>query len=299
MIAGTPRIVADGLRFPEGPVALGDGAVACVEMQGGAISRVAADGTVSVIADLGGAPNGATLGSDGALDVANNGGLSINADGTYWHAPTSFDGIVQRVDAQGVATAGTEMPGDAPHRPNDLCVAADGSIVVSDSSNWEDMRNLTPGRIVRIAPSGETTLLGELAAMPNGVAFSPDGTELFVAQSLTRRIWAYQWTDAVRDGAPLTVVREFCRLDTGSPDGMCFDTTGRLFVCGSIGDAISVFDPSGQLLETIDTGAGSQATNCCLADGQLYVTLGKLGQLVAFDVDAQPLDLHAGKWVAS
>jgi len=74
-MAGTQRLVASG-RFPEGPTSLGGGAFAVVEMQGEALARVDADGTVGSLADLGGGPNGSTLGSDGAVYVANNGGLS-------------------------------------------------------------------------------------------------------------------------------------------------------------------------------------------------------------------------------
>ena len=72
------KVVATGLRFPEGPVAMKDGSVALVEIARGTVSRVAPDGTVSVIAELGGGPNGLAVGPDGALYVCNNGGFA-------WH----------------------------------------------------------------------------------------------------------------------------------------------------------------------------------------------------------------------
>src|SRR5258708_33999439 len=68
------REVASGLRFPEGPVARPDGSVILVEIERGTVSRVKADGTVEVVADVGGAPNGAAMGPDGACYVVNNGG---------------------------------------------------------------------------------------------------------------------------------------------------------------------------------------------------------------------------------
>jgi gluconolactonase len=121
------RVVAGGLRFPEGPTALGDGAFAVAEMQGEAAARIEADGAVGPLADLGGGPNGTALGSDGALYVANNGGLSASGTG-YWHAPREFDGIIQRIEADGsVATVGEAFPGDGPRRPNDLCFARSSS----------------------------------------------------------------------------------------------------------------------------------------------------------------------------
>src|SRR5437763_16748398 len=108
-------------------------------MQGESLARVDAYGTVSRLADLGGGPNGSTLGTDGAVYVANNGGLSAQGM-EYWHAPREFDGVVQRVEADGsVETVGGSLPGPAPHRPNDLCFAPDGSLLVTDRANWEDL----------------------------------------------------------------------------------------------------------------------------------------------------------------
>src|SRR5438874_2418424 len=56
------RVVAEGLRFPEGPVALSDGSVLVVEIEGGALSRCTLDGRVEMIAQTGGGPNGAAIG---------------------------------------------------------------------------------------------------------------------------------------------------------------------------------------------------------------------------------------------
>src|SRR5215471_12380476 len=69
------RILADGLRFPEGPVAMPDGSIVLVEIERETISRVSADGRVSVLAETGGGPNGLALGPDGAFYICNNGGF--------------------------------------------------------------------------------------------------------------------------------------------------------------------------------------------------------------------------------
>jgi gluconolactonase len=211
----------------------------------------------------------------------------------YWHAPRSFDGCVQRVDPDGSVTVVTgALPGPDPHRPNDLCFAPDGSLVVTDSANWEDMRNLAPGRILRVDGGGDATQLAGLPALPNGIAFGPDG-RLYVAQSLTRKILAFEWT-----GGPLGEPETHCRLEAGMPDGLCFAEDGTLYVCGSIGNAIHVYGPDGAPVDSIDTGEGSQPTNCCLAGGKLFATLAVAGQLVSFDVDAAPLPLHRGQITA-
>ncbi len=213
----TPRVVASGLKFPEGPVYLGDGVVAVAEMQGGSVARVTADGTVTRFTGLGGGPNGAALGHDGAIYVANNGGLSARTDGKgYWYAEEQFDGRVQRIDPDGtVTTVADQLPGEAPHRPNDLCFGPDGRLYVTDSRNWEDMRNLQPGRIVAIAPDGAVAQLAEVPAMPNGIAFGPSGDKLFVAQTLTRKILVYPWSATAGLGEP----EVFCQLPGGSRTG--------------------------------------------------------------------------------
>ena len=76
------REVASGLQFPEGPIALEDGSVLLVEIARGTLSRVTPDGRIHVVADLGGGPNGAAIGPDGAVYVCNNGGFRyVNPEG--------------------------------------------------------------------------------------------------------------------------------------------------------------------------------------------------------------------------
>lgn len=70
------EVVTTDLEFPEGPVALPDGDVLVVEVRGGRLTRVHPDGTKDVVADVGGGPNGAAIGPDGAAYVVNNGGFA-------------------------------------------------------------------------------------------------------------------------------------------------------------------------------------------------------------------------------
>src|SRR3546814_3287285 len=59
--------LATGLQFPEGPIAMDDGSIVLVEIARGTLTRVSPDGSVTVVAELGGGPNGAALGPDGAV----------------------------------------------------------------------------------------------------------------------------------------------------------------------------------------------------------------------------------------
>jgi gluconolactonase len=69
------RILAEGLQFPEGPVACSDGSVLLVEIERKTITRVGPDGAVSIAAQLDGGPNGLAVGPDGWIYVCNNGGF--------------------------------------------------------------------------------------------------------------------------------------------------------------------------------------------------------------------------------
>lgn len=289
-MAASIRTVATGLRFPEGPSLLDDGSVAVVEMQGESVARVTPDGAVSQLGDLGGGPNGSVLGSDGAVYVANNGGLSVGKGG-LWRAPRQFDGKVQKIAAGGgVSTVAENLPGPAPHRPNDICFAPDGRLLVTDSADWENMTDAGPGRLLAISGDGEVEVLLELPGVPNGLAFTPDARTLLLAQSMTLRILAIPYGP---DGAGET--QKWAKLPSGSPDGMCVAADGTVFACGSLDHTVHVFEPDGSLRESLAMPEKSQPTNCCLnADGELLVTLARRGELVAVDVGAPPLALHRG-----
>jgi gluconolactonase len=277
-------VVATGLDFPEGPVWLGPQRVAVTEIRGQCISLWEHGTLRRRVARTGGGANGATLGPDGALYVANNGGVSLGHEGA-WHAPEPLTGRIQRVTLDGdVADVATDLPGDPPHRPNDLCFGPDGLLYFTDPHNWEDLPDVKPGRVVRTTLDGWVELLATVPLFPNGIAFGPDG-RLYVAQSVTQTI-------LVMDAAPGAALAEFTKLPVGFPDGFCFDRAGRLYVAGSLGDALVVFEPDGRVVETIEMGQGSEPTNCCLGDGVLYVTLSGPGELATLPIDAAPLPLY-------
>jgi gluconolactonase len=118
------RVVASGLRFPEGPVAMADGSVVLGEIAGAAVTRITADGTQSPIGNAGGGPNGLATGPDGALYVCNNGGNEY-AQGGFLSTGPSKDyqgGYIQRIDPQTGATQilYRECNGHRLSAPNDI-----------------------------------------------------------------------------------------------------------------------------------------------------------------------------------
>src|SRR5437879_11969175 len=126
------RTLAEGLQFPEGPVALADGSVLLVEIAAGTLTRIAPDGTKSIVAKTGGGPNGAAIGPDGRCYVANNGGFEWHReDGRIRPLVQAKDysgGRLERVDLKtGAVECLYRACGAIPRRgPTDLVIAAAG-----------------------------------------------------------------------------------------------------------------------------------------------------------------------------
>ena len=73
------RIIATGLHFPEGPVALPGDELLVVEIASGWITKVEAGGELQRLIRVGGGPNGLAIGPDGRGYVCNNGGMPASA----------------------------------------------------------------------------------------------------------------------------------------------------------------------------------------------------------------------------
>jgi sugar lactone lactonase YvrE len=275
-----PTVHVEGLGFPEGPVVLPDGAIAFVDLLHGKV-RAFRDGTVREIATLPGAPNGMRLGPDGALYIANNGGIAPLSVHALHFAEPMLTGRLQRLTLDGQASDhAVDLPGAKPSRPNDLVFTPAGDIVFTDPQNWEVFGEDPPrpyhgGQLLLARPDGTVSRLAGMTGFPNGLAFHPDGA-LLVGITLEHRIVRFPWRGD-RVGAPET----WCRFDDAfNPDGMVFHGE-HVFVTGSTGDRVAVVDAAGKILDYRDTGAGSDPTNVCVHQGRLWITLGLPGQLVS------------------
>lgn len=292
------RVLATGLQFPEGPVAMEDGSVIVVEIAAGRVTRVQPDGSTSVVAEPGGGPNGAAIGPDGALYVTNNGGcfdwheaLGLTFPGSP--PPTAWPGhgSLQRVDLSSgdVTTLVTECGGNPLRAPNDLVFDSSGGIWFTDHGTRGERTSDRTGFYWCRADGADVVEAAVLDA-PNGIGLSPDGTRVYVAETHTGRLWAWNVDGPGQVSGSGLMTPKSAELLGDPGGGALFDSLavdGEGWVCvATLGmtPGITAFSPDGSESEYFPL-ADPLTTNICFApDGvTAYATLSGTGQLVAFD----------------
>lgn len=288
------REVASGLLFPEGPIAMPDGSVLLVEIKRGTLSRVAPDGTVTVVADCGGGPNGAAIGPDGKVYVCNNGGFE-------WHEemglllpgeqPADYaGGSIQRVDVDtgAVETLYTECNGHPLRGPNDIVFDSDGGFWFSDHGKLRP-RERDRGGVYYARPDGSsiTEAVFPLDG-PNGVGLSPDGKTLYAAETWTGRVWSYAVASPGVLDLPESLGPIPGTLLYGAPgfqlyDSLGVDSAGNVCVATIMNAGITVISPDGETVEHVPTD-DPLTTNICFGGDDLrtaYITCSGTGRLLA------------------
>ena len=168
------------------------------------------------------------------------------------------------------------------NQPNDLTVAADGTLYASDP-NWK----ARTGQIWRITPGADGNGVGEKLASPrpmsttNGIDLSPDGKTLYVGESDSNEIWAYRLA-----GGTLTSPRLVKKFTDASIDGLRTDVDGRIYVARILKGTILILSPSGAVEREVAMTA-KEPTNLAFggADGKtVFVTQRKGGFVESFRV---------------
>ena len=229
------KLVGD-FDFIEGPVWHPDGFLLFSDIPGNTIYKLVPNEQPEVFRSPSGNANGNTFDLEGRLITAEHSNRRVSR--------TEHDGTV--------ITIASEYEGKRLNSPNDLVVKSDGSIYFTDPPYGIQPKQEELGfyGVYRIAPDGTLTLLADDFVRPNGIAFSPDETKLYVNDSQTGNIRVF---DVKPDGT-LESGRIFAELKDstkqGVPDGMKVDVQGNVYSTGPGG--VWVFSPSGELLEVIE-----------------------------------------------
>lgn len=290
------RVIATGLAFPEGPVAMRDGSVVLVEIERQTVSRVHPNGRVEIVARTGGGPNGLAIGPDNAFYICNNGGFAFRYEMRLLRpvAPASdyTGGRIERLDpATGaLSVLYDRCDGHKLCGPNDVVFDGQGGFYFSDLGKFRTRERDHGGLYYALADGSRIVEVAYPILTPNGVGLSPDGRTVYVAETETARLWAFdiESPGAVKKhpfpsphgGRLVAGLGGYQRFDS-----LAVDATGNICVATLLSGCISVISPDGRLLRQLPTG-DPVTTNICFGGPDLrtaHVTLSGIGRLVAFD----------------
>ncbi len=291
------KVLCEGLGFPEGPVAMEDGSVVLVDIHGGTLLRVSPQGERSVIAKLGGGPNGAAIGPDGACYVCNNGGFEWHRDDDGQIRPglqpeNYSGGRIERVDlATGEVTVlYTETEHGRLRGPNDLVFDKHGGFWFTDHGKRRP-REMDHGGVyyARIDGSLVRQVVYPLLS-PNGIGLSPSGDTLYVAETTPGRLWSFDITAPGEVALKPFPSRNGGTLVAGLPgeqylDSLAVEANGNICVATLFNGGITVISPDGSSIEHIPL-PDRYTTNICFGgkDGRrAFVTLSATGRLVELE----------------
>jgi len=297
-------VLAEGLRFPEGPIAMPDGSVILVEIARGTLSRVRG-GAVEVIAELGGGPNGAAIGPDGHCYVCNNGGFKwIEAGDRLFpgEEPESYaGGRIEKVNLEtgAVEVLYTHCAGQPLRGPNDIVFDREGGFWFTDHGKTRPRDRDRTGVFYASADGSHIEEVIFPMDGPNGVGLSPDESTLYVAETPTGRLWAFELAGPGKlvgerrdrpDGGRLIHGRRGYFLF----DSLAVDAAGNVCVATIIDGGITVLKPSGGDPHFVPM-PDVVTTNICFGGQNLetaFITLSSTGRLASLAWDKPGLALN-------
>jgi gluconolactonase len=240
--------LATGCRWAEGPVWFGDGRyLLWSDIPNDRMLRWDEEtGSVSVFRKPARNANGNTRDRQGRLVTCEHESRRVTR--------TEYDGSI--------TVLAERYDGKPLNSPNDVVCRSDGSIWFSDPpfgilGYYEGRRAEPelPTNVYRVDPaSGQLAVATGEIERPNGLAFSPDESKLYVVEASgpQRSIWAFD----VVDGTRLAGKRRFLEAGRGTPDGLRVDVDGNLWIGWGMGedglDGVEVYSPAGVRIGRVD-----------------------------------------------
>lgn len=238
-----PTVVLDGLKFPEGP-RWHDGRLWFSDMHARRVMAMDPTGQTSVVCEVENKPSGLGFLQDGRLLVVSM------AD----HRLLVLD---RDLGLREVADISPFVGGDA----NDMVVDAFGRSYIGnfgfDFAGGEDFQTTT---LVRVDPNGQACVVAEDLAFPNGAVITPDGKTLIVAETFGRRLTAF----TVEEDGALAGRRTWADLGRATPDGICLDEEGAIWVASPTTAECLRVREGGEVLASVPMSEGRGAYACML-----------------------------------
>ena len=284
------EVVAEGLQFPEGPIAMPDGSVLLVEIARGTLTRVW-NGRSEIVAQLGGGPNGAALGPDGAVYVCNNGGFEWRrVNGLLFPLRASADYTTGRIERVNLVTGAFErvydnFQGERLGGPNDLVFDRSGGFWFTDLGK-SFRRQRDHSALYYARPDGSHLHRAVYPAVSfNGVGLAPDERTVYCNDTDTQKLWAF---DVTSPGvlAPFTSGggrgRVVCTLPGHQLlDSLAVEAGGNVCSATIFNGGITVFRPDGGFEHIACPDI--MTTNVCFGGPDMrdaYITLSGTGRLI-------------------
>jgi gluconolactonase len=284
------ELVTDGLRFPEGPIAMADGSVVLVEIARQTLTRVKPDGSKEIIANTGGGPNGAAIGPDGACYVVNNGKAfdfpeNFEEEGRLLIPPSYSGGSVQRVDlTTGAATTLYDSCEGRPlNAPNDIVFDDQGGMWFT-CFGFSDGEARRLGGVYYAWPDGsKITRVRSEQISPNGIGLSPGQKTVYWADSMLQKLWALD-LDGPGQATPETG-HLAARVVVTLPgfqwfDSLAVEASGKVCVATLFNGGVTVIDPDGAFEHV--AFPDPVTTNICFGGADMrdaWVTCSSTGRL--------------------
>ncbi len=241
------ELVGEGYTFTEGIAANATGEVFFQDIPNAKTYKVGLDGKVTTL----------------PIDAKKSSGTAFGPDGKRYVVAGGTKQIISYDEAGKETIVADSLSG------NDLAVAYNGNVYVTSPDGVDK-----PSKLYLLQPGGKKIEVDAGIKYANGLAFSPDQTQLYVTESATHWVWVYQ----IQPDGTLTNKQRYGWLHSPDlegnawSDGLKCDRDGRIYVTSRLG--IQVLDQTGRVNAILPVPTG-QASNICFGGKNfdtMYVT---------------------------
>lgn len=215
------------------------------------VERVDADGQTEVVAQIPNQPSG--------LGWLPNGEMLI---------VSMLDRKLMKLDTLGNLSEYADLSSTATWHCNDMVVSQDGTAYIGnfgyDNASRKDDEKPTPAKLTIVSNDGTIRTTQETFKFPNGSIITPDNKTLVVAETMGRRLRAF---DINPDGS-LSNARIWADLGKHYPDGICLDAKGAIWIADPVRSLLLRVAEGGEILQRIDTGRPAYACMLGGSDGK-------------------------------